>query len=132
MIYLYELYDTYGTCVYVGITKNPEKRLRHHIHYAKDRRFFGQQLTITVVNIFTDKKEALLAEYNLKVEYKMFTGEREWNRAGGRALKGRIPKNLKSIKKDGGKTASSIIRTCDKCGREIKGPVYFLHIKGCT
>jgi predicted GIY-YIG superfamily endonuclease len=150
---LYELYDIFGNCVYVGITSGKlERRLRDHVRYHKDRKFYGQQLTIIGISRHPTKREAMNVERELKLSYGMHDTEWEYFRAGGRALKGRIPKNMlspswkdfaakggkatKGLPKTtffskGGKAQSLIIRICPTCDLSIRGNVYFLHIKKC-
>lgn len=70
---IYELYDTYGSIVYVGCTHNPEYRFVQHTKNKPtpgQGKFYGRQdLVLNIVAEYEDRKEALRAEGALKLEH---------------------------------------------------------------
>jgi len=86
--YVYELYDLYGSCVYVGETINPKRRLWQHTY--KTGKFYGVQVTMYIVTEFTNRKDALSLEGQLKLQYgfEWYEGNCQISRAiaGGKAM----------------------------------------------
>ena len=67
--YTYELINFLGTIEYVGQSYRPEYRFRQHT-LTKSGKFFGRQdLYLNVVSEYTTRKDALLAEGQLKAEH---------------------------------------------------------------
>jgi predicted GIY-YIG superfamily endonuclease len=74
--YTYELINFLGTIEYVGQSYRPEYRFRQHT-LTKSGKFFGRQdLYLHVVAEYPTRKEALLAEGQLKAEHHLEWTER--------------------------------------------------------
>jgi predicted GIY-YIG superfamily endonuclease len=146
MKYVYEIINTYGTVEYVGESVNPEKRFwqhtkskRRHGAYGK---FYGRHdLLLNIVANFETTKEAWHFQKQLQLEYGLKTDDAHTkDTAKSTHQKLGLDWTKQTLKKareaqtdysSGGKVASSIIRTCE-CGKSIKGPAYFSHIKKCN
>ena len=83
--YLYELINLYGTIEYVGISSRPEIRFYEHTKKANKPYntsstcglFYGRtDLQIHIVSAHETRKQAMLAEGALKIEYGMEWTER--------------------------------------------------------
>ena len=133
--YLYEIINLYGSIEWVGVTYRPEYRWKQHTQVRPHPekltgygRFWGRtDLRMAIVDIYTDRKEALRKEIELKTEYGLEIGELAGFRkidksAAGRAgsaaqiRSGRIPEM--------GRQSMAKIHTCPHCGKKIKGAVY--------
>jgi predicted GIY-YIG superfamily endonuclease len=75
--HVYELINLYGSVEYVGETINPQRRFREHTRTKPNDKntngqFYGRQdLVINVVSSFDNRKEAMIFEGKLKLEYGM-------------------------------------------------------------
>jgi predicted GIY-YIG superfamily endonuclease len=72
MYQVYELLNLHGTVEYVGVTKNPKRRMYQHTktkpHGKTGGRFYGRQdLIMNIVKQFDNIKEANLFEGELKL-----------------------------------------------------------------
>ncbi len=68
MYYVYELWDLYGNCVWVGETQNTERRFRQHTIW-KSGKFYQRHVTMYIVDSFTERRSALDLEKELKAQY---------------------------------------------------------------
>ena len=128
--YVYEIYDSFGTVLYVGESIRPKKRLYEHKQRPTGRGkglFYGKEVFMHIVNQFDNRKDAKDLEVALQNEYGFINDRKKRSIP----MKGKTPKNIKTFINKGGHKSSSIIRTCNNCGKQIKGPVYFQHIKSC-
>lgn len=57
--YVYRCYDAAGQLLYVGCSKNPEKRLKEHAYF---RTWWTDRINRIVLKVFPDRLQALLAE----------------------------------------------------------------------
>ena len=75
MKYVYELRDTNGNVIDVGITKDPDRRMFEHISrkptkYASIGKYYGRKdLTMHLVTDLIPVSKAMSIEDNLKKEY---------------------------------------------------------------
>lgn len=75
MHFVYELINFMGTVEYVGETKNPKKRMYQHTTWKphpshKNGKFYGRQdLIMNIVHEFTNRKDAVKLEGELKIIY---------------------------------------------------------------
>lgn len=129
MHYVYEIYDIYGSPVYVGETKDPIRRKREHTSLHDSRAKFKEH-AFHVIGEYDTKDIAWKAQCKLQEEYGLTTDREHKSINGSKAVKSLY--HLSSMGKKGGKTTGNIIRTCPSCGMTIKGGVYFRHIKKCT
>ena len=137
MKYVYEIVNTLGTVEYVGETVNIENRFKQHTK-KKTGKFFGRNdLSINAVAEFLTKKEAYSYQIELQKSYGLKTDK---DHCAEIARKNRETLDWSSIarlgslaidKSIGGEFACKLERTCE-CGRTIKGPGYFNHIKKCN
>jgi len=81
IFYIYELINGMGTVEYVGCTIDPEYRFGQHTKAkpsAGQGKFYGRQdLTMHIVEVHEDRKEALLAEGRVKEENGLEWTERQ-------------------------------------------------------
>lgn len=66
--YVYELHDINGSIVYVGDTKDPERRLKEHNKW-KGGKFYGQTIFMNVVADFQTRPESFQYQCKLQKEY---------------------------------------------------------------
>ena len=93
MWYVYEIYDSYGSVVYVGESKDPKSRMYTHTKRKPDAggrgRFYGQDVTYTIVDSFEDRRMARELEGQLKLQYGMEWTEKLRDFQPGNKLGGR-------------------------------------------
>ena len=144
-VYVYELYDTYGNVIYVGESIDPKRRLYQHTQrkpseeWRSDGKFYKQDVTMHIVSDHPNKKEAHLAERDLKLQYGMdWTESHAWIKAeqthkeNQSGLYSMTPEKKTAASKKGGRVAGPIngrknaefIGTCPHCNRTIKGLNY--------
>ena len=109
---VYEIYDINGTCLYVGVTKNPKRRFRQHVNYpplprSGTGRFYQQQVFMKVIDEFISRQDALKKEEELQLEYGFKTNKEiyhEWSMLG----------NVKG-KTQGAYAAAKKTHQCPRC-----------------
>jgi hypothetical protein len=83
MNYVYEITNTDNQVIYVGETKDPDRRRSEH----RRNRFKGIEIELTVVKEFNTKREAFNYQCELQKQYGLVT-DLELCTAGGKANKG--------------------------------------------
>ena len=68
MNYVYEIYDNYGSVVWVGETIRPNVRLYEHTKKTSGK-FYGQNVMMHIVAEFATKQEAFDYQCDLQEEY---------------------------------------------------------------
>jgi predicted GIY-YIG superfamily endonuclease len=105
MHYVYEIYDFYGSVVYVGETADPKTRKRVHTSTKAKSRFPGHHFHI--VKAFDNRQEAREYEGILKIEYGIEWTERT---TAGKNAKKAVKNGKHKIVASLGGTASAIAR----------------------
>ena len=120
MFYVYELRNANDEVEYIGCTMNLKNRLYDHTQ-RKPKKYYGigkfygrDDLTLVIQREFENKHEALRFEGEHKIRMGFKWAEHDNSVLNGYKV---------------GNAVSRIIRTCPKCGMQIKGPTYFRHLK---
>jgi len=116
--YVYELRDLNNIVIDAGETTRPKIRLYQHTKVNPNKgsglgKHYGKELTMHIIKEFTNRKDALELEGQLKLQHGI-----EWTERT-RGLMGNIHN-----KSNGGTKAQSKTKECPHCNKTIKGMIY--------
>lgn len=135
LYYIYKIIDSTGKVIDAGYTTDPKSRFYDHVHrkpgtgWGNGRHYGRTDIRLRVIYVCETKEAARNMEDHVKIINGLPTTERDLPHNGAMACIANGQHRTTSSK--GGKSSSSRVRICPTCGREIKGPSYFQHVKKC-
>lgn len=135
LYHVYEIIDSEGKVIDAGYTTDPKSRMYDHVHrkpgsgWGNGRHYGRTDVSMKVVYICETKEAARNMEDQVKIINGLPTTELDLPHNGAMAIIANGQHRITSS--NGGKAASSKVRICPYCSREIAGPSYFQHVKKC-